>query len=196
MFDSFLFTFVLYGIHVLSMLFVFMYVHCCPWRITSDDIRACRLAVTRRVSLVEQELFTILVHLSCPPSYSGVLAAQSLVFSLVLVEQELLTILVHLVSPPSYSGVLAAQCLVFSLVLVEQIRSCLPFWCTWVPSSYSGVLAAQCLVFFLLVEQVRSCLPFWCTWVPSVLWWVSCCSNISFLSSTLSKILCHFILFL
>jgi hypothetical protein len=26
--------------------------------------------------------------------------------------------------------------------------------------------------------------------------WVSCCSNISFLSSTLSKILCHFILFL
>ena len=229
MFDSFLFTFVLYGIHVLSMLFVFMYVHCCPWRITSDDIRACRLAVTRRVSLVEQELFTILVHLSCPPSYSGVLAAQSLVFSLVLVEQELLTILVHLSSPPSYSGdlaaqslvfslvlveqelltilvhlssppsysgVLAAQCLVFSLVLVEQIRSCLPFWCTWVPPSYSGVLAAQCLVFFLLVEQVRSCLPFWCTWVPSVLWWVSCCSNISFLSSTLSKILCHFILFL
>ena len=196
MFDSFLFTFVLYGIHVLSMLFVFMYVHCCPWRITSDDIRACRLAVTQRVSLVEQELFTILVHLSCPPSYSGVLAAQSLVFSLVLVEQELLTILVHLSSPPSYSGVLAAQCLVFSLVLVEQIRSCLPFWCTWVPPSYSGVLAAQCLVFFLLVEQVRSCLPFWCTWVPSVLWWVSCCSNISFLSSTLSKILCHFILFL
>ena len=196
MLDSFLITFALYGIHVLSMLFVFMYVHCCPWRITSDDIRACRLAVTRRVSLVEQELFTILVHLSCPPSYSGVLAAQSLVFSLVLVEQELLTILVHLVSPPSYSGVLAAQCLVFSLVLVEQIRSCLPFWCTWVPSSYSGVLAAQCLVFFLLVEQVRSCLPFWCTWVPSVLWWVSCCSNISFLSSTLSKILCHFILFL
>ena len=196
MFDSFLFTFVLYGIHVLSMLFVFMYVHCCPWRITSDDIRACRLAVTRRVSLVEQELFTILVHMSCPPSYSGVLAAQSLVFSLVLVEQELLTILVHLSSPPSYSGVLAAQCLVFSLVLVEQIRSCLPFWCTWVPPSYSGVLAAQCLVFFLLVEQVRSCLPFWCTWVPSVLWWVSCCSNISFLSSTLSKILCHFILFL
>jgi hypothetical protein len=62
MFDSFLFTFVLYGIHVLSMLFVFMYVHCCPWRITLDDIRTCRLAVTRRVSLVEQELLTILVH--------------------------------------------------------------------------------------------------------------------------------------
>ena len=117
MFDSFLITYALYGIHVLSMLFVFMYVHCCPWRITSDDIRACRLAVTRRVSLVEQELFTILVHLSSPPSYSGVLAAQSLVFSLVLVEQELLTILVLLSSPPSYSGVLAAQTLVFCLVL-------------------------------------------------------------------------------
>jgi hypothetical protein len=55
-----------------------------------------------------------------PPSYSGVLAAQSLVFSLVLVEQELLTILVHLSSPPSYSGDLAAQSLVFCLVLVEQ----------------------------------------------------------------------------
>jgi hypothetical protein len=60
------------------------------------------------------------VHLSSPPSYSGVLAAKSLVFSLVLVEQELLTILVHLSSPPSYSGDLAAQSLVFSLVLVEQ----------------------------------------------------------------------------
>jgi hypothetical protein len=60
------------------------------------------------------------VHLSSPPSYSGVLAAQSLVFSLVLVEQELLTILVLLSSPTSYSGVLAAQSLVFSLVLVEQ----------------------------------------------------------------------------
>ena len=107
----------MYGIHVLSMLFVFMYVHCCPWRITSDDIRACRLAVTRRLSLVEQELLTILVHMSSPPSYSEVLAAQTLVFSLVLVEQELLTILVHLSSPPSYSGVLAAQTLVFCLVL-------------------------------------------------------------------------------
>ena len=60
------------------------------------------------------------MHLSSPPSYSGDLAAQSLVFSLVLVEQELLTILVHLSSPPSYSGDLAAQSLVFSLVLVEQ----------------------------------------------------------------------------
>ena len=36
------------------------------------------------------------MNLSSPPSYSGVLAAQSLVFSLVLVEQELLTIPVHL----------------------------------------------------------------------------------------------------
>ena len=83
MFDSILITFVLYGIHVLSMLFVFMYVHCCPWRITSDDIRACRLAVTRRVSLVEQELLTILVHLSTP-LYSGDFSAQTLVFCLVL----------------------------------------------------------------------------------------------------------------
>jgi hypothetical protein len=48
--------------------------------------------------LVDQELLTILVHLSSPPSYSGVLAAQALVFCLVLVEQELLTILVHLSS--------------------------------------------------------------------------------------------------
>ena len=119
MFDSFLITFALYGIHVLSMLFVFMNVHCCPWRITSDDIRACRLAVTRWVSLVEQELLTILVHPSSP-SYCGVLAAQTLVFSLVLIKQELLTILVHLSSPPSYSGVLAAQSLVFCLVLVEK----------------------------------------------------------------------------
>ena len=58
--------------------------------------------------------------LSSPPSYSGVLAAQALVFSLVLVEQDLLTIPVHLSSPPSYSGDLAAQALAFSLVLVEQ----------------------------------------------------------------------------
>ena len=117
MFDSLLITFALYGIYVLSMLFVFMYVHCCPWRITSDDIRACRLAVTRQVSLVEQELLAILVHLRSPPSYSGVLAAQTLVFCLVLVEQQLLTIPVHLGSPPSYSEVLAAQTLVFSVVL-------------------------------------------------------------------------------
>ena len=48
--------------------------------------------------LVEQELLSILVHLSSPPSYSGDLAAQSLVFYLVLVEQELLTILVLLSS--------------------------------------------------------------------------------------------------
>jgi hypothetical protein len=48
MFDSILITFVLYGIHVLSMLFVFMYVHCCPWRITSDDIRACRLKIEQQ----------------------------------------------------------------------------------------------------------------------------------------------------
>jgi hypothetical protein len=41
-----------------------------------------------------------------PPSYSGVLAAQSLVFSLVLVEQELLTILVHLSSPRLIVGFL------------------------------------------------------------------------------------------
>ena len=34
--------------------------------------------------LVEQELLTILVLLSFPPSYSGVLAAQTLVFCLVL----------------------------------------------------------------------------------------------------------------
>jgi hypothetical protein len=60
------------------------------------------------------------VLLSSPPSYSGVLAAQALVFSLVLVEQDLLTIPVHLSSPPSYSGDLAAQALAFSLVLVEQ----------------------------------------------------------------------------
>ena len=161
MFDSFLITYALYGIHVLSMLFVFMYVHCCPWRITSDDIRACRLAVTRRLSLVEQELLTILVHMSSPPSYSEVLAAQTLVFCLVQVEQELLTIPVHLSSPPSYSGVLAAKPLVFSLVLVEQELLTIPVHLSS-PPSYSGVLAAQSLVFSLvLVEQ--ECLPFWCT---------------------------------
>jgi uncharacterized beta-barrel protein YwiB (DUF1934 family) len=41
---------------------------------------------------VEQELLTILVHLSSSLSYSEVLSAQSLVFCLVLVEQELLVI--------------------------------------------------------------------------------------------------------
>jgi hypothetical protein len=63
------------------------------------------------------------VHLSSPPSYSGVLAAQIVVFCLVLVEQELITIPVHLISSPSYSGLLAAQSLVFSLVLVDESRT-------------------------------------------------------------------------
>ena len=92
------------------------------------------------------------MHLSSPPSYSGDLAAQSLVFSLVLVEQELLTILVHLSSPPSYSGDLAAQSLVFSLVLVEQeLLTILVHLSS--PPSYSGVLAAQTLVFCLVLYQ-------------------------------------------
>jgi hypothetical protein len=79
------------------------------------------------------------VHMSSPPSYSEVLAAQTLVFCLVLVEQELFTILVHLSSPPSYSGVLAAQSLVFSLVLVEQELLTIPVHLSS-PPSYSGVL--------------------------------------------------------
>ena len=102
---------------------------------------SCRLAVIRRVALVEQELLTILVHLSSSLSYSEVLSAQSLVFCLVLVEQELLTILVHLSSPPSYGGVLAAQTLVFCLVLYLRFfvilsfsfrpLYCLSFFCLW-----------------------------------------------------------------
>ena len=76
---------------------------------------------------MEQELLTILVHLSSFPSDSEVLAAQSLVFCLVLVEQELLTILVHLISPPSYGGVLAAQTLVFCLVLYLRFFVILSF---------------------------------------------------------------------
>ena len=76
---------------------------------------------------MEQELLTILVHLSSSLSYSEVLSAQSLVFCLVLVEQELLTILVHLSSPPSYGGVLAAQTLVFCLVLYLRFFVILSF---------------------------------------------------------------------
>jgi hypothetical protein len=109
---------------------------------------SCRLAVIRRVALVEQELLTILVHLSSSLSYSEVRSAQSLVFCLVLVEQELLTILVHLSSPPSYGGVLAAQTLVFCLVLylrffvilsfsLDRCIVCLPsIYGLWLPLWY------------------------------------------------------------
>jgi len=41
------------------------------------------IRVTRRVSLVEQELLTLLVHLSSPPVFSVVCVARSLVLCVV-----------------------------------------------------------------------------------------------------------------
>jgi hypothetical protein len=57
MYDSPWLPFVWYEIHVLSMVFLFIYVYWCltrfPYQMTS-----CRFTVTRRVSNVEQELIT------------------------------------------------------------------------------------------------------------------------------------------
>ena len=44
---------------------------------------SCRLPVTRRVSLIEQELPTLPEHMSSHPVLCGVLVAQSLVFCVV-----------------------------------------------------------------------------------------------------------------
>ena len=70
------------------------------------------LTVTRRVSLMEQELQTLPEHLSSPLCFSGVRVVQSLVVcvelltvtrQVSLVEQELLTLPEHLSSPLYFS---------------------------------------------------------------------------------------------
>jgi hypothetical protein len=47
---------------------------------------SCRLTVTRRVPLVEQELLTLSEHLSSPPVFSGVCVTQSFVLCVCFVD--------------------------------------------------------------------------------------------------------------
>ena len=57
MYDSPWLPFVWYEIHVLSMVFLFIYVYWCLTRF-QYQMTSCRFTVTRRVSNVEQELIT------------------------------------------------------------------------------------------------------------------------------------------
>ena len=92
------------------------------------------LTVTRRVSLMEQELLTLPEHLCPPLVFSGVRFVQSLVVCVELltvtrrvslVEQELLTLPEHLSSPLCFSGIRVAQ--VFCCLCTDSYVLFFPF---------------------------------------------------------------------
>ena len=67
--DSSLLLFVLYRVHVLLMLAVFIYAYWCAARF---PYQLYRLTITRLVSLVEQKLITFPDQLSSPSHINGV----------------------------------------------------------------------------------------------------------------------------
>ena len=72
--------FVLSGVHVFLMLFVFVLTYTGVQHDFHIKWYSCRVTVKRRVSLVEEELIFLLEHLSSLPVFSGVRVARSLVF--------------------------------------------------------------------------------------------------------------------
>jgi hypothetical protein len=83
---------------------------------------SCRLTVTRRVSLMEQELLILLEHICSPPVFSGVRVNRSLVLCVMLC-RSLLVILSfsfgHCIVCPSIDGFGLPLC-IFNLSLSEK----------------------------------------------------------------------------
>jgi hypothetical protein len=111
--------FVLSGVHVFLMLFVFTYTG------VQHDFHikwcSCRVTVKRRVSLVEQELIFLLEHLSSLPVFSGVRVARSLVFCVLLIIICLFSVGHCIVCPSIYGFWLPLWCLQTSLNNHENV---------------------------------------------------------------------------
>ena len=111
--------FVLSGVHVFLMLFVFTYTG------VQHDFHikwcSCRVTVKRRVSLVKQELIFLLEHLSSLPVFSGVRVARSLVFCVLLIIICLFSVGHCIVCPSIYGFWLPLWCLQTSLNNHENV---------------------------------------------------------------------------
>jgi hypothetical protein len=111
--------FVLSGVHVFLMLFVFTYTG------VQHDFHikwcSCRVTVKRRVSLVEQELIFLLEHLSSLPVFSGVRVARSLVLCVLLIIICLFSVGHCIVCPSIYGFWLPLWCLQTSLNNHENV---------------------------------------------------------------------------
>ena len=74
MFGSSLLSFVVSEVHIFLLLFLYIYAYWCPTQCLCQ-MMSCRLAVTRWVSRVEQELLVLPEHLSTPYIVSGLCVA-------------------------------------------------------------------------------------------------------------------------